>query len=491
MRTPMWTTAVMTGLALMGCGRLSGAADRTEDASKQAPAATRPFLVKPYLQWGDSPDWTAARGLELLWQDSDVAAEWIVESRKTSASVWEACPVPAMRRISPEGDVPFRTYRTSLKGLAPGSAFTYRVRKGGEIVFAAEGRAPAARDQSHRFVVFGDCGANTVGQKAVAYQAYRAKPDFVMITGDIVYSRGRVSEYREKFWPIYNSDQASPAVGAPLLRSVLFTASPGNHDIATRDLGKYPDGLGYFLHWAQPLNGPLGAEGGVLVPALVGPADRLAAFREAAGAAYPRMANFSFDYGNAHWTILDANPYVDWTDRELREWVANDLASARGATWRFVALHQPGFNSSKAHGAQENTRLLSDLFEAGGVDIVFCGHVHNYQRSFPLRFQAAPRPSGKEAKDKDLVAGSWILDRSFDGRDRTKPEGVIYLITGGGGARLYNPEQQDDHNSWKEFTVRFVSRVHSLTVADVDGATLTVRQLSLDGEELDRFVITR
>ena len=39
-----------------------------------------------------------------------------------------------------------------------------------------------------------------------------------MIPGDIVYTRGRVSEYRENFWPVYNAEDASPSVGAPLLR---------------------------------------------------------------------------------------------------------------------------------------------------------------------------------------------------------------------------------------------------------------------------------
>ena len=64
---------------------------------------------------------------------------------------------------------------------------------------------------------FGDGGANTPEQKAIAYRAFQEKPDFVMIPGDIVYARGRVSEYRDKFWPVYNADQASPSVGAPLL----------------------------------------------------------------------------------------------------------------------------------------------------------------------------------------------------------------------------------------------------------------------------------
>ena len=75
--------------------------------------------------------------------------------------------------------------------------------------------APKPADQPHRFVVFGDCGANTPEQKAVAYRAYQVRPDFVMITGDIVYGKGRISEYREKFWPIYNADAASPSAGGP------------------------------------------------------------------------------------------------------------------------------------------------------------------------------------------------------------------------------------------------------------------------------------
>ena len=134
------------------------------------------------------------------------------------------------------------------------------------------------------------------------------------------------------------------------------------------------------------------------------------------------MANFSLDYGNAHWTVLDANATVDWTDRELQEWVASDLAAAKGATWRFVSFHQPGFNSSKTHFNEQYMRTLSPIFEEGKVDVVFNGHVHNYQRSYPLRFAPAPRDSGASVSDKDgkttktrHVDGKFTLDKSFDG----------------------------------------------------------------------------
>ena len=65
------------------------------------------------------------------------------------------------------------------------------------------------------------------------------------------------------------------------------------------------------------------------------------AFKDAAGNRYPRMSNFSFDYGNAHWTVLDADTYVDWTDIELKNWVIKDLADSKNAAWHFVFVFSP------------------------------------------------------------------------------------------------------------------------------------------------------
>jgi hypothetical protein len=482
---PLWICL----LAGSGC-------DRSRPAALDAPAipskrTSDAFLVKPYLQWGTSVEGGHATSLEVLWHDDDREAAWALAYRPGTDRPWQPSSTPAWRRIAVGGIAPHRVYRVSLTGLDQETAFSYQVSKDGQVVFSAEGHPPSAADRPYCFVVFGDCGVNTIEQRAVAYQAYLARPDLVLLTGDIVYDRGRISEYREKFWPIYNADEASPSTGAPLLRSTVFLASPGNHDVGIRDLAAYPDGLAYFLYWSQPLNGPPGAEGSAHVPALSGPEENVKAFRDAAGPAYPRMANFSFDHGNAHWTVLDANPYVDWRDSELRAWVKRDLASAQSATWRFVAFHQPGFQSARKHSDEQNMRLLADLFEAGRVDVVFSGHVHNYQRSFPLRFVADQESDSKGSRRKELVGGRWTLDKAYDGSKNTRPEGVIYLVTGAGGASLYNPEQQDDPSSWSEFTCRFVSKVHSLTVAAVDRSKVTIRQVSDQGAELDRFTLTR
>src|SRR5262249_39408557 len=154
---------------------------------------------------------------------------------------------------------------------------------------------------------------------------------------------------------------------------------PGNHDLIERDLDRCPDGLAYFPLWSLPQNGPIGTPGAAHTPDLRGKVERQRKFLDLAGAAYPRMANYSFDYGGAHWTVLDTNTYVDWTDPELRAWLERDLASdvARDATWRFVALHHPPFHSSKTHADEQRTRVLAELLERLRVDIVFCGHIHN------------------------------------------------------------------------------------------------------------------
>ena len=469
--------------------------------SGREPAGDGVFLVKPYLQWGAGPQSGSPGGVEVLWEGADRDEDWSLEVRATADSdagsdskhPWVEVGPLKSRRVAIEGVAPRRLYRAIVPVMAPGSMFGYRVRRGGVPVFEAHAHGPWTEVHPHRFVVFGDGGADTSAQREVAYQTYRAEPDFVLITGDLVYYAGSFSEYLHHFFPIYNSDRASPRSGAPLLRSTLVLAAAGNHDLIGRDLDRCPDGLAFYLLWSLPLNGPIGTRGAANTPVLKGKHERQRAFLDMAGPAYPRMANYTFDYGGAHWTVLDTNPHVDWTDPELRAWLVRDLTSdaARKATWRFVAFHQPPFQSAKAHADEQWTRVLVDLFEKSGVDIVFCGHVHNYQRTHPLRFVAAKAADGKAVASDGHVAGRWTLDTVYNGITRTCPNGIIYIVSGAGGARLYNREQHNDAASWQGFTAKFIANTHSLTIVDVAAERLTLRQVSDAGEELDRFIVTR
>jgi hypothetical protein len=68
---------------------------------------------------------------------------------------------------------------------------------------------------------------------------------------------------------------------------------------------------------------------------------------------------------------------------------------------------------------------------------------------------------------------------------------VIYIVSGGGGAGLYNPEQQTDPASWQGFTDKFISQVHSLSVVDIDGKTFRLKHVPETGEVVDSFQITK
>jgi predicted phosphodiesterase len=475
---------ICLGIVLFLCVGLLGA---------QEIGSANAFAVNPYLQIGREP---SNQSLHLLWQAVDSDAAWTVELRADAKGLWQKMETPKASRMAVAGVAPRRLYNANLAGLVPGSVFNYRILKDGNVVFTSDAKAPKSATQPYRFVAFGDIGAGTPEQKTIANQAYLSKPDLVVVPGDLVYEHGLVSEYDTNFWPVYNADMASEA-GVPMMRSTPFVSVPGNHDLDNRNMDKYPDGLAYYFFWDQPLNGPLGVEGGPIVPELNATVANRKAFMDAAGDTYPRMANYSFDYGNAHWTILDSNPYVDWTNKELNDWVANDLAAAKNATWRFVMFHHPGFNSSREHYEQQHMRLLSPIFEAGKVDVVFNGHLHNYQRSFPLTFTPDKKGTlligGKDGKTVRgrVVNGRWKLDKSFNGKTKTKPKGIIYLVTGAGGQKLYNTEQNDDPDSWQKFTDKFVSNVHSLTVADVNGKTLTIRQITAEGKVLDKFKVTK
>src|SRR5574339_26662 len=177
-----------------------------------------PFIVQPYLQLGDLSRLSPVEPVRVLWQTpDDREAKWAVDVRQGEADPWRTA-VAVVGKLIP-GDSPYRLFNVSLTRLQPGAEFDYRVSKDGVVVFSARGKSRSTVDQPYRFVVTGDTGADTPQERRVVHQIYRARPDFFAIAGDIVYSTGRMIEYRQKYFPVYNADTASPETGAPLIRS--------------------------------------------------------------------------------------------------------------------------------------------------------------------------------------------------------------------------------------------------------------------------------
>ncbi len=317
-------------------------------------------------------------------------------------------------------------------------------------------------------------------------------PDLALNTGDNVYFNGAEGSYRDFWMPVWNNPVSSNESGAPFIRHIPYYIVIGNHDIGSTGIsvnllgddnaGKYSgetgggDALQYFNNFYFPLNGPKGVDpqytlngdDNTSTPngfyfkyqgvSYTSPA-AIEAFRASTavdtGKAMKRqidtMGNYSFDNGNAHFVFLDANPHLfngllsyaaTYTSPAdgfpkypsiLAKWLINDLDSSK-QTWKFVVFHHPAFSSGNLTMRNFEMRRVAKLLEDHGVNVVFNGHEHNYQRTYPLRALGdvgdAPTTSGPAA-----VA----VDTSFDGANDTVPDGVIYLVEGAGG--------EDTHDS--------------------------------------------
>jgi Calcineurin-like phosphoesterase len=470
-----------------------------------APAADLPlFTALPYVQPGDNSGLVPGKEQAILaWQTDATPADFSVYFGPT-ARYGHTAEVTMSRRWSGDADdgEARLNYTAAFPGLHLGATYHYRVNLGAERIAEGYFTTRKPRGTPTRFVAFGDNSYGDISDRAIAFHAYQARPDFVMNTGDNVYEGGLDNEYARYFFPVYNADVAAPRIGAPLLRSIPFYTVIANHDVHGKTAEHHPvadfdadaDSLAYFTNMHLPLNAPIHPQP---TPA-VGVATRLDAFRACAGKRFPRMANYSFDYGDAHFLCLDSNLYVDPTNAAWQAWMADDL-SATDAPWKFVVYHHPAFNVGAEHYPEQHMRVLAPLFERHGVAIVFHGHEHNYQRTRPIRF--APSGPGAAAKlnvKERLVPGVLTVDTVFDGRRLTRPSGVIYLTTGAGGKHLYDADYTGQPSRWvhpEDGNVAYVDRLvadrHSLTVVDVRRTELLLRQIDERGGEIDRIRITK
>ncbi len=468
------------------------------------PLAVPIFTALPYVQPG--PEGRLVSGGEtvrLAWQTLKTEASFEVRFGRDESYSQPASIDRSSRDYDGRGDKDSRyNYVCACAGLELGAEYRYRVRCNGTTIAEGYFTTRQPRGKKIRFVAFGDNAFGEPGERAIAYEAYRAHPDFIQNTGDNVYEAGLDTEYGRYFFPVYNADCASPSIGAPLLRSIPFYTVMANHDIEgvipdtktpCANFALNADALAYYTNFHFPLNGHAPAQ----TTTLFGPEPRLVNFKAAAAARFPTMANYSYDVGDAHFACLDSNVYVDTTDAALHAWLDADLA-ATDARWKFVTFHHPPFNIGAHHSHEQQMRALVPLFEKHRVNFVLSGHEHNYQRTQPLRFSPKNTAKAKNLNSKDrLIAGDFVIDRNFDGEKTTRADGVIYITTGAGGKYLYDPEFNNAPEKWslpEDGNVRYVTQMvsdrHSLTVFDVDHDEVILRQIDEHGNEIDRIRVT-
>jgi hypothetical protein len=484
--------------------------------------AAQGLLVRPYLQPGphttgdvDAKDllWLAdpraqTFTVEYGWEGGPPAPPKTAPVRRTDIQL--AAPTPAQLKAKPtvnplgqpheivattaldKSAQHYAKYHATLAGLPTDVTAWYHVKLGTQTISKNSFKTRASATKSVSFIAVGDLAVGKTGEAAVAYQASLLKPDFFLALGDLCYPLGRVSQYMNHYFGTYaNVDRAALPTGAPLMETVPFYALLGNHDVDT-GLKTFPDCLGIYYFFHAPHNGP--GPGKWSTPIGKDPAE-VARFRAATAASYPSLGFYSFDQGPAHFAVVDSNAYCKIDTPELLAWLERDLNASK-LPWKFIMMHAPMFQASPAHYTEQKMRLLSNVIDRCGVDVVFAGHVHNYQRSRPMRFKLSTAP--KKPGDK-LVHGAYAIDTTFDGATNTRPNGTIHIVSGGGGASLIKDQLEKTEktlrdkygDNWSPYTAKHIVDRHSFVACDLTPRQLTVRAIDQDGKEIDRVIVTK
>jgi hypothetical protein len=139
---------------------------------------------------------------------------------------------------------------------------------------------------------------------------------------------------------------------------------------------------------------------------------------------------YSFDYHNVHFLSMATEiSYSSGSAQNL--FVKNDLASAASdpnIDWIVVFFHKPMYSSPNSCSSCLGESALRDqyhsIFDQYGVDLVLEGHTHNYQRSYPIKY------------NPDNPSNPIITNTHKN--NYTDPEGQIYAIVGTGGVNFHS-----------------------------------------------------
>ena len=262
------------------------------------------------------------------------------------------------------------------------------------LVDAQELRLPN-KDKACKFAVIGDTGTGAqaqydVGKQMAAFhQTFNY--DFVIMVGDNIYGTDSAGDFQRKFELPYK----------PLLDAgVKFYASLGNHDNPSQDEYKFFNMGGQRYYTFKPQNG-------------------------------------------VRFFALDSN----YIDKPQLDWLEKEMAGSH-SEWKIAFFHHPLYSSGSRHGSSiDLRRLLEPLFVKYGVDVVFSGHDHVYERLKPQ-------------------------------------QGIYYFVSGAGGSLRKGDLRRDTGLT----EVGYDQDFHFMLV-EIDGGEMHFQAISRTGQTVDAGVI--
>ena len=251
------------------------------------------------------------------------------------------------------------------------------------------------RTESLKFAAIGDNGTGDRPQYEIAKQMENAHAafafDLVIMLGDNMYGGQTPADFVLKFEQPY----------ASLLKAgVMFQASLGNHD--------RPENVSYKLY---NMNG-----------------ERYYTY------ARKNVRFFALDS-----TLMDAKQLA---------WLEGALQRAQ-EDWKICYFHHPLYSNAGRHGSSVDLRVtLEPIFVKHGVDVVFSGHDHVYERVKPQK-------------------------------------GITYFVSGAAG------QLRKGNMRPNEETAAYFDQDQSFMLAEVSGSDLYFEAVSRTGKTVDSGVIHR
>jgi 3',5'-cyclic AMP phosphodiesterase CpdA len=256
------------------------------------------------------------------------------------------------------------------------------------------------RSDSVRFAVIGDSGTGGRLQQEVASRMaelhQRFPFTFVIMLGDNIYGGEEADDFERKFTRPYQ---------ALLAQGVEFYAVLGNHDL---------------------------------------PPQRLFAPFHMGGRRY-----YTFMKGTAQFFALDSN----YMDPQQLEWLAHELEASQ-APWKICFFHHPLYSSGRRHGSEVDLRaLVEPLFVRYGVNVVFSGHEHLYERM--------------------------------------KPQHGVHYFTSGGAAKLSRGDLGRGRKTETALRAVGFDQDREFMLIEIAGDALSFQAISRTGRTIDSGTITR
>jgi hypothetical protein len=292
-------------------------------------------------------------------------------------------------------------HKVELADLTPDTKYYYKV-TAGEFVKRRSFRTGAKDDVTDlTFYAYGDTRTNPQKHDKVAERIMdnvSSEPEsqtFVVNSGDLVANGDDESDWAEQFFsPDYENIQY-------MLANLPYLAAVGNHE---------GSGLYFDKYFPFPMY-------------------------------VSSRFYFSFDYGPAHFIILDQ--YTEYTPGSTQySWFVDDLSSTT-KPWKFIVMHKPGWSAGGGHENDPDVQnYIQPLCEQYGVGFLISGHNHYYARAVV--------------------------------------NGINHITSGGGGAYFHTPDP--DHDS-----IVTVDKSNHFCKLAIHGDTLNFSAIRNDGSVIESF----